>query len=390
MQQSTARGILYVTLCALSLGTLQGVSAAPSKGRPAKPPRAEGSFEDAFQVFDTTRWTKADGWANGSPFDNAWSADHVAFERGALVLRLDDSAMLGEPYTSGEYRTVGYYGYGCFEASFRPVAQPGIVTSFFSFAGPYDNGGNGQHNEIDIEFTGDDTRWVQFNFWTNDDTYSARNEELLYLGFDASRGAHAYGFKWTSTGIQWFIDGEMVFEALDAHAPTPKAADSLHRIMLNLWAVDETAEAWAGTFEYPGQALESAYEWARYTAGEDCTVSGIGPEDSPPPDEVEPDAVYVADIALTLNARGTQAIARVTVVDASGQPVSGVAATGEWTGAITGGDTGEESDADGIATFYSSRSRSPGTVNFCVRALSGAGVTYDPEANRETCDSVAK
>jgi hypothetical protein len=31
------------------------------------------------------------------------------------------------------------------------------VSAFFTFAGPYDNGGNGRHNEIDVEFLGYDT-----------------------------------------------------------------------------------------------------------------------------------------------------------------------------------------------------------------------------------------
>jgi endo-1,3-1,4-beta-glycanase ExoK len=52
------------------------------------------------------------------------------------------------------------------------VAESGVVSSFFTFAGPFDNGGNGKHNEIDIEFLRFDTRTFQVNFWTNDDTYA--------------------------------------------------------------------------------------------------------------------------------------------------------------------------------------------------------------------------
>lgn len=390
MQQSTKRIVSWTTLCAaMSLGLVPDAAAA-GKNRSGKRPPEQASFEDPLQRFDSARWEKADGWTNGPPFDNAWAADHVSFSDGNMILRLDDAAMLGEPYTSGEYRTSGYHGYGCFETSFRPVAQPGVVTSFFTFAGPYDNGGNGRHNEIDIEFLGDDTTRVQFNFWTNDDTYSSRNEALVDLGFDASAAAHAYGFRWTSMGIQWFVDGVMVFEALDAITPTPKATDSLHKIMMNLWPVDETAALWAGSFEYPGQPLEAEYHWVRYTAGEDCAVSGVAPEEPPPPDGLAPGAVYVGDVDLGLTARGTQGIARVTVLDGSGNALGGVTVTGEWSGAVSGGDTERESDGNGVATFYSSRSRSSGTVTFCVTTLSGPGLSYSPDANLETCASIVK
>jgi beta-glucanase (GH16 family) len=92
----------------------------------------------------------------------------------------------------------------------------------FTFAGPYDNGGNGKHNEIDIEFLGSDTSVVQLNFWTNDDTYASANEALVELGFDASQAFHAYGFKWTSTGIGWYLDGNLIYQAYDSAANPPE------------------------------------------------------------------------------------------------------------------------------------------------------------------------
>lgn len=118
---------------------------------------AQGSFTDQCTSFDGARWVRADGWANGSPFDNGWRADHATVAGGLVDLRLDDVSSSGQPYTSGEVRTSGYYGYGCYEASFKPVRQSGVVSAFFTFAGPYDNGGNGRHNEIDVEFLGYDT-----------------------------------------------------------------------------------------------------------------------------------------------------------------------------------------------------------------------------------------
>ena len=66
--------VLALVLAMLSLPTT--ISMAAGKPTPTPPP-AQNSFSDSFDGFDSTRWAKADGWANGSPFDNAWRADHV-------------------------------------------------------------------------------------------------------------------------------------------------------------------------------------------------------------------------------------------------------------------------------------------------------------------------
>jgi len=364
----------------------QGAQAA----KPApKPPSASGSFVEHFNTYDATRWSKADGWTNGSPFDNAWLADHVTVADGMLDLRLDDVATLGEPYASGELRTNGFYGYGCYEASFKPIMVPGVVTSLFTFAGPYDNGGNGKHNEIDVEFLGNRPGRVQFNFWTNDDAYTSRNEKLLDLGFDPTAAYHRYGFKWTSTKIEWYVDGNRVYTAEHSELnPTPKATESLHKIMVNAWPVDQTAALWAGEFTYPDTPLHADYEWIRHIAGSDCSL--LDPPTETPPPSGSASNMSVRDISLSLDSRATQVIARVNMVDGLGRPVPGAVVAAAWSGVITAGDTVRTTDAAGTATFYSSRTRNPGTVNFCVDGVTAGGLDYTPGANLETCDAVTK
>jgi len=382
-------GRRWVALC-VAVVVLTGGSPDGWAARPApKPPPASGSFTDHFDAYDAARWSKADGWKNGSPFDNAWLADHVAVANGKLDLRLDDVAALGEPYSSGELRTNGYHGYGCYEASLKPVMVPGVVTSLFTFAGPYDNGGNGRHNEIDVEFLGDKPGQVQLNFWTNDDAYASRNEVLLDLGFDPAAAFHRYGFKWTATGIEWFVDGNLVYTAFDtASNPTPKATESLQKIMVNAWPVDETAALWAGQFRYPGTPLHAEYQWIRHIAGSACSLAE--PPAEPPPPSGNASTVSIRDIALTLDARATQVIARVSVVDGLGRAVSGAAVKGQWSGVIVSGDTERTTDAGGTAVFYSSRSRTPGSVRFCVLDVGASGLTYAAPDNVEDCEVITK
>lgn len=380
--------LAFVWLVAASMSNES--DAAPKGGRSRLPPAPQSSLTDHLQAADTSRWAMADGWANGAPFDNAWGADHVTFADSTMTIHLDDTAQLGEPYTSAEYRTTGYYGYGCYEVSMKPARNAGIVSAFFTYAGPWDNGGNGKHNEIDVEFPGTSTA-VQFNFWTNDDSYSSRNEVLVPVGFDAADAFHVYAFKWTSTGIRWYVDGGLVYEAMSTPVnPTPKAEESLQKIMMNLWAVDQTAEAWAGTFVYPESPVRAHFDWVRFAAGEDCEFGPAPDEPEPPRGPTDLAGLYVAIIDLTLNTRQTQGIAKVTVRDEAGGPAEDVTVTSAWAGVVTTGDTTRVTGSGGVATFYSGRFRMAGEVSFCVLDLSRTGDTYDGSANETDCATVLK
>lgn len=281
-RQSKSQGWLATAAVAALVGTVYVEATAARKPPPATPVSQSG-FVDPLATYDSGRWMKADRWTNGSPFDNAWRADHVTHEStagGVMTIQLSDRRFLGRPYSSGEYRTRGYHGYGCYEARFRPIERAGVVTSFFTFAGPYDDGGNGRHNEIDIEFVGGRSDIVQFNYWTNDDSYASRNEYPLTLGFRAAAEPHNYGFRWTADGIAWYVDGTLAYQVDDGPLdPTPKASDSLQKVMMNVWPVDATAAAWAGTFVYPGSPLHARYEWVRYDPHPDCgfTYPGSAP-----------------------------------------------------------------------------------------------------------------
>jgi endo-1,3-1,4-beta-glycanase ExoK len=385
------KGLAWIVLSFLLIFLLgTQVTSRVEAGKPTPtPPPAQGSFIDQLDAYGAARWAKADGWTNGSPFDNAWRADHITFANSQMNLVLDSTAYLGEPYSSGEYRSLGFYSYGCFEASFQPVARPGVVTSLYTFAGPYDNGGNGKHNEIDIEFLGYDTNRFQANFWTNDDAYARGHEHMVTLGFDASQGLHRYGFKWTSTGVTWYVDGAAVYNVADTVTdPTPKTGDSLHKIMMNLWPVDSTASAWAGTFVYPGTPLVARYDWVRYTAGEACTMNSTPPPTPTPGGSST--AMHVQSIGMALASRNNQATAKVIVLDGTGKPVTGATVAGKWSGLVTSGDGSKTTASDGSTLFYSGRSSSPGTFTFCVTGITKTGLTYDAPANGETCDSVSK
>jgi beta-glucanase (GH16 family) len=86
------RPVVRRAACGILMG-LQIFMAGPAgAGKPAPRPPAQGSFTDQLHFFDSARWAEADGWTNGSPFDNAWGADHIGFHDLLMDLRLDDTS----------------------------------------------------------------------------------------------------------------------------------------------------------------------------------------------------------------------------------------------------------------------------------------------------------
>ena len=110
------RHVLWLTFSMMFLFLSSPASSErpPGKGRPGNPPPSAPSFNDNLTIYDTSLWSKADGWANGSPFDNGWSASAVQFGAEGMTIELSDTPSNGEPYTSGELRTTEFYGYGCY------------------------------------------------------------------------------------------------------------------------------------------------------------------------------------------------------------------------------------------------------------------------------------
>ncbi|MGF1681270.1 family 16 glycosylhydrolase [Photobacterium minamisatsumaniensis] len=360
---------------------------APPDGKgKGKTEDANTSFDDTLSSFDTERWQAADGWANGSPFLNAWSANALTFSGDGLAITLSDIPSLGYDYTSGELRTSQFYGYGCYEAEIKPSAVSGVVTAFFTFAGPFDRsaGGNGQHNEIDIEFLGNNTNIVQFNFWTNDDQYINGHESIYELGFDASESFNHYAFKWTEEGIRWYINNNLVYTVLNsANDPTPSTDDAAHKIMLNLWPVDNSAAGWAGSFTYPMLPIVGQFKNVSFNAGSDCEFSSV----SPPANGQD---IQVHSLSMSLNNKSTQANATVHITNNNGEIVEGVTVLGAWSGLVNDGDQEKITDLNGDALFYSRRSRAAsGSYQFCITDLLKSGYTWQPDNGETVCSSIS-
>jgi beta-glucanase (GH16 family) len=234
-------------------------------------------FSDPLQELNSELFERSHHWSNGFPFLNRWEKGAVDFSEKGMTIELSDKPQDNEKYKyrSGELRSRHFYGYGCFSIEIKPISSPGVITSFFLFSGKFDKyeGSNAQHNEIDIEFLGQDTHSVQFNYWTNDDEYSSNNSVLIPLGFDASKDFHQYSMLWSKDRIQWFVDGEKKYEVIQSKGnPIPTIDDSRLKIMANVWPVDEKLKSWAGKVSTLNQPLNGTYRNLSFQSEIKCGV----------------------------------------------------------------------------------------------------------------------
>lgn len=259
MQRSL--GILGIILVLTLTGTamsctnnVNGLSDQESSGESARGTQTS-SLWDSMDSFNSGVWNKAT-WSNGGMFNCGFLADHAYFSGGNLILKLDNVASSGKPYSSAEYRTNNTFSYGTFETNMRAASASGIVTSFFLYTGsPWD--------EIDVEFLGKNTRQVQFNYYVNG---TGGHEKIIDLGFDAAASFHKYAIEYGNGYINWYVDGTWKWGVNNTGTNAPKgAAMPSHpmQIMVNLWP-GTGVDSWLGKFSY-SSPLYAYYDYVKYT-----------------------------------------------------------------------------------------------------------------------------
>lgn len=234
----------------LSLLLISCIGAQTGKGN-IKP----GEIEDRFTPDEHKIATFENGypegfWArndrgNGSPFNCSFMRSNAVVENNQLTLLLTKG---NRGYVGAEFRSGATFSYGYYSVCMKAAKCDGVISSFFTYTGwPWD--------EIDIEFLGNNTNIVQFNYYTN----GIGGHEYFYeLGFDASEDFHEYGFDWQPDSITWYVDGVAVYRA------TANIPSHAGHIMMNLWNVADTHADWAGKFNESGLPTSAEYKWIGY------------------------------------------------------------------------------------------------------------------------------
>ena len=240
--------LLLLVGCDVADSPVRLPSNGPSGGYvPDLPPRLtdEASKIAVFENGAPDGFFARNDRGNGEPFNCSFASANAVVADGLLTLSLTKT---GSGYAGAEYRTGAKYSFGFYSVSMKATKCSGVISSFFIYTGwPWD--------EIDIEFLGDDTTKVQFNYFTN----GVGGHEYVYeLGFDASEDFHEYAFDWQEDYITWYVDGKAVYTA------TKDIPSHAGNIMMNLWNVQDSHAYWAGKFDPTALPVVAQYKWIGY------------------------------------------------------------------------------------------------------------------------------
>ena len=202
-------------------------------------------YEESFMMSDYTNEDR-------SVFNSTWAPGNLIFsDDSVLSIAITEAPENAEaPWLSGEYQTRDTYSYGLYEVSMKPIKNVGVVSAFFV----YSDDGN-IRNEIDVEFQGNNTEIVQFNYFVGNENHPATHT----LGFDAADDFHVYAFAWLPDQIIWYIDG---IEA--CRMPTNGRISTPSHILVNSWVGADRLHGWLGLFDGT-TPLSAEYDWIRFT-----------------------------------------------------------------------------------------------------------------------------
>ena len=154
------------------------------------------------------------------------------------------------------------------------------------------------------------------------------------------------------------------------------------------WSNDDVRTQLQGTAKDLGAfGWDSKYGYGLVDAAEAAGLSGGIPDPPPAGGTMHVDSI---DMSSKKAGPNVNAIAKVTIVDASDNPVGGATVSGHWSGKTSDSDSGITNTSGQVSLKSDSiKKPSSGTIfTFTVDNVEKAGWTYVPGANNETFDSI--
>lgn len=222
----------------------------PTTAPPEQPVPADNLIPTSpafITLFGTGRpermWYVANYDTTGGFWRNDFREDNIQTGIDGMTLAITEEAERPErPWDSGEIGTRKKYGYGRYEVVMSPAKGQGLISSFFTFTGPYFDD---PHDEIDIEFLGRNTRQVELNMFAGGRSQGAK---VVDLPFDAADALHLYAIEWFPDEIIWYVDNVVIHRVTSEEHTLPSHPG---KIMMNLWT--GKMNSWHGRADFePG------------------------------------------------------------------------------------------------------------------------------------------
>ncbi len=200
-------------------------------------------LNDTLDSLDPTIWAVSDFAVGATWNQTAWDSDYLQLSQGEVRLTFDGADTDGKTFTGAELQSRQFYGYGSYEVEMAPSGTSGVVSSFFLYNNTFFGGS--QHNEIDIEFLGDDTTQIHLNYYYGAERLGAHQTVVIDLGFDAADALHTYRIDWLPGGISWYVDDALIFDISADDAPVPIPDEGM-KMFMNIWTGGAALQDWHG------------------------------------------------------------------------------------------------------------------------------------------------
>lgn len=185
-----------------------------------EPQNTKQIFEwSPFDLINTEDWmSRSDTFPSNL---SLFAPSQISLENNSkLRLSLHKECSSVREYKSGALTSNRKYVFGSFKTILKPSNCNGVITGVFLHR-------NSPHQEIDIEFLGNDTTTIMINVFYNPGGRGTRLEYgyrgtpvKIPLGFDASKDFHEYEINWQENFIEWKVDKRLIYKRV-LWNPTP-------------------------------------------------------------------------------------------------------------------------------------------------------------------------
>ncbi|GAA5992461.1 hypothetical protein JCM10908_000827 [Rhodotorula pacifica] len=250
--------------CSAGVACLSGCNPQGSYGQGYCAPvpvcqTANYTFADSSRIQQNVTAWNGDASEFDFTLDTLDSSKPSIVQNGELVLTLTQNG------GGTKVSTTRSVLYGTISASIKTVGAAGVVTAFITMSGVKD--------EIDIEWTGNDTSsWDSNWFWEGDvgsydhgGTHQAANRDEQY---------HTYTMNWTPSQLSWAVDGNTVRTIQKSKQTNQRFPQTPSRVQFSVWPAGISSSPqgtidWAGgminwkdpTYTAQGNSFQAHVQW---------------------------------------------------------------------------------------------------------------------------------
>ncbi len=248
------------------------VPVRPAPSPQPRPIRRGSFFADLRKPLDFNQW-RVSTHKNDKQNDyygGPWKIENIIQAPDRLILKVI-AGKDGQRPSMAEMQTRQKYHYGRYEVIMRPSTESGVVSTFFTYTGPW---AGDPKDEIDIEFVGKRPKTVEYNYWKNARKGAYSRESL---DFDISSGLNLYAFEWHPDEIIWFVNGEEHYRSPRDASRIPSHAGN---IFISAWTGVEGMYAWTGPARFE-ESAQAEYACVSFTPfdGDSYSCSDLWAQD---------------------------------------------------------------------------------------------------------------